>query len=70
MLQLEGHTDSIGTDEYNMQLSQKRAADAVRDYLVSQGVTTANVTVRIGSAQGAIRWRRTTRRRGASRIGV
>jgi len=42
-LQLEGHTDSIGTDEYNMTLSQKRA-DTVRDYLISQGVQDANVS--------------------------
>ena len=42
-LQLEGHTDSIGTDEYNLTLSQKRA-DAVRDYLVSQGVQAQNVS--------------------------
>jgi outer membrane protein OmpA-like peptidoglycan-associated protein len=42
-LQLEGHTDSIGSDEYNVTLSQKRA-DSVRDYLVSQGVQSANVT--------------------------
>jgi outer membrane protein OmpA-like peptidoglycan-associated protein len=42
-LQLEGHTDSIGSDEYNVTLSQKRA-DSVREYLVSQGVQSANVT--------------------------
>jgi outer membrane protein OmpA-like peptidoglycan-associated protein len=36
-IQLEGHTDSVGTDEYNMTLSQKRA-DSVRSYLASQGV--------------------------------
>jgi len=42
-LQLEGHTDNIGTDEYNLILSQRRA-DSVRDYLVSQGVGAANVT--------------------------
>ncbi len=34
---IEGHTDSIGTEEYNLQLSQKRA-EAVRDFLASQGV--------------------------------
>jgi outer membrane protein OmpA-like peptidoglycan-associated protein len=44
-LQLEGHTDSIGSDEYNLTLSQKRA-DAVRDYLISQGVAADNVTAR------------------------
>jgi len=36
-IQLEGHTDSVGTDEYNMTLSQQRA-DSVRTYMVSQGV--------------------------------
>ena len=49
-LQVEGHTDSIGSDEYNMVLSQKRA-DTVRDYLVSQGVPAANVSsVGLGKA--------------------
>jgi outer membrane protein OmpA-like peptidoglycan-associated protein len=42
-LQLEGHTDSIGSDEYNMKLSQARA-DAVRDFLIQQGVGDANIT--------------------------
>lgn len=36
-IQLEGHTDSVGTEDYNMKLSRQRA-DAVYDYLVSQGV--------------------------------
>jgi len=36
-LDIEGHTDSVGSDEYNLQLSQKRA-QAVRDYLVQQGI--------------------------------
>lgn len=34
---IEGHTDSIGTDAYNVDLSQRRAM-AVRSYLVAQGV--------------------------------
>ena len=42
-IQLEGHTDSIGSDEYNQKLSEQRA-DAVRDYLVSQGVPANTVT--------------------------
>jgi len=42
-VQLEGHTDSIGSDEYNMKLSNDRA-NAVRDYLVSQSVPTASLT--------------------------
>src|SRR5258707_13036954 len=42
-VQLEGHTDSIGTEEYNLKLSEARAG-AVRDYLVSQSVATTNLT--------------------------
>jgi len=42
-LAVEGHTDSVGGDEYNQQLSEQRAA-TVRGYLVSQGVTPDSVT--------------------------
>jgi len=42
-VQLEGHTDSVGSEEYNLKLSQERAG-AVRDYLLSQGVPTATLT--------------------------
>src|ERR1700758_3848233 len=41
-LNIEGYTDSIGSDEYNQILSEKRAA-TVRDYLVSSGVSINNV---------------------------
>jgi outer membrane protein OmpA-like peptidoglycan-associated protein len=41
-LQIEGYTDSIGSDGYNQTLSEKRA-EAVRDYLVSSGVSMNNV---------------------------
>ena len=36
-LMIEGHTDSVGDDNYNMKLS-KRRADAVVAYIKSQGV--------------------------------
>jgi OOP family OmpA-OmpF porin len=39
-----GHTDSVGSDEYNMKLSLRRAG-AVRDYLVSQGVNPGLIDV-------------------------
>ena len=45
-IQLEGHTDSIGSDEYNQKLSEQRA-DTVRSYLVSQGVP-SDMTTAIG----------------------
>ena len=41
-LQIEGFTDSIGSDQYNQELSEKRA-EAVRDYLVSNGVNMNSV---------------------------
>jgi outer membrane protein OmpA-like peptidoglycan-associated protein len=41
-LQIEGHTDAIGSDEYNQTLSEKRAG-AVRDYIVTSGVSMNNV---------------------------
>src|ERR1700728_2448214 len=40
-LSVEGYTDSIGSDEVNQALSEKRAG-AVRDYLVQQGVDPAS----------------------------
>jgi len=40
---VEGHTDSVGGDDYNMRLSENRAAE-VRDFLINQGVPPANVT--------------------------
>lgn len=40
-----GHTDRIGSREYNLDLSERRA-NAVRDYLVSAGVPNASITAR------------------------
>jgi outer membrane protein OmpA-like peptidoglycan-associated protein len=44
-LQIEGYTDNVGSDEYNLKLSQQRA-DAVRDFLISQGIQPGSVTAR------------------------
>lgn len=41
-VQIVGHTDSVGSDEYNMKLSQRRA-DAVATYLGQQGVSRQNI---------------------------
>src|ERR1700688_2733101 len=42
-VQVEGYTDNIGGDQYNLTLSQQRG-DAVRAYLVSQGVGPDNIS--------------------------
>jgi outer membrane protein OmpA-like peptidoglycan-associated protein len=42
-VQVEGYTDSVGSDEYNQKLSENRA-NAVHDFLVANGVPAANVT--------------------------
>ncbi len=39
---VEGHTDSTGTSEHNMGLSQRRA-DSVRTYLADEGVPTSRI---------------------------
>ena len=41
-MQVEGHADSVGADDYNQRLSERRA-QSVADYLVSQGVNRSSV---------------------------
>jgi outer membrane protein OmpA-like peptidoglycan-associated protein len=41
-LEIEGHTDSVGSDELNNKLSQNRA-ESVRDYMVQSGVKTERI---------------------------
>jgi outer membrane protein OmpA-like peptidoglycan-associated protein len=40
---IEGHTDNVGSEDLNMDLSQRRA-DTVRGYLMRQGVDTSRIT--------------------------
>src|SRR5689334_313249 len=42
-VELDGHTDSIGTDAYNQKLSERRA-QIVYDYLTSHGVDPSRIT--------------------------
>jgi outer membrane protein OmpA-like peptidoglycan-associated protein len=44
-LQIEGHTDSVGSDEFNQQLSERRS-DSVRDYLAEEGVPASSMTAK------------------------
>ena len=42
LIDVYGHTDSTGSDAYNLDLSQRRA-DAVARYLISRGVSSARI---------------------------
>ena len=42
---IEGHTDNVGTDTYNMGLSQRRAT-AVGDYLKAAGVSSSRLIIK------------------------
>lgn len=48
---IEGYTDSVGSDDYNQGLSQRRA-DSVRAYLVQQGVSSTRLTA-AGMGEGS-----------------
>ncbi|MEO8234157.1 MAG: thrombospondin type 3 repeat-containing protein [Flavobacterium sp.] len=41
-LTIEGHTDSVGADDFNMTLSQKRS-DSVKQYLIGKGIEDARL---------------------------
>ena len=43
MMVVEGHTDSQGAEQFNQQLSQRRA-EAVRSYLVTRGIASDRIT--------------------------
>ena len=44
-LEVEGHTDSVGSESYNQGLSEHRAS-SVRDYLTQSGIASASVTAK------------------------
>lgn len=50
-LVIEGHTDSVGSDSYNQELSQRRA-DSVKVFLIGQGVSSARITA-VGQGESA-----------------
>ena len=44
-VEIQGHTDNIGSEQYNMKLSEERA-QTVRDYLVAKGIDPSRLTVK------------------------
>jgi OOP family OmpA-OmpF porin len=42
-IEISGHTDNVGKDEYNKELSQKRA-DAVKQYFINKGIKAERLT--------------------------
>ena len=42
-VQVEGYTDSVGSDDFNQKLSENRSS-TVKDFLVAQGVSPSNIT--------------------------
>lgn len=44
-MQIKGHTDAIGSEAANIQLAQARS-QAVRDYLIAQGIPAAQLSLR------------------------
>ena len=48
-IEISGHTDNIGSRDYNQRLSEARAK-AVVDYLLGQGIKSDRLTYKIGRA--------------------
>jgi len=44
-LEVEGHTDSVGSDDLNMKLSENRAS-SVRDFFVHEGIVMSSISSR------------------------
>ncbi len=44
-IEFEGHTCSLGSDDYNMKLSEKRAA-AVMEYVISKGIKSSRLSAK------------------------
>ena len=43
-LKIDGHTDYVGTEQYNLNLSLKRA-NSIKNYLIEKGVSANNISI-------------------------
>lgn len=66
IIEVAGHTDSVGGPDYNRQLSQRRAT-SVADYLASRGVSSARIMTAAGGEDHPIASNATEDGRAANR---
>lgn len=60
-MRVVGHTDRLGSDSYNLALSQRRA-ETVRNYLIGQGIPADNITATgMGESQPVVQCAETAR---------
>lgn len=45
LLTIESHTDNVGSDKYNLDLSQRRG-DSLKDYFINKGISKDRITVK------------------------
>jgi OOP family OmpA-OmpF porin len=55
-IEISAHTDYVGEEEYNLQLSRRRA-EAVKQYLTSHGLTNSFTTIGYGSTRPLVHGR-------------
>jgi len=65
-VEIQGHTDSVGDDTFNLDFSQKRA-ESVRDYLIKKGIAPTRLVARGYGETSPIESNRTSRGRAANR---
>lgn len=68
-LDIVGHTDSVGSDKYNMKLGQKRA-DAVKRWFVKQGIDAKRVSASSRGEREPIATNKTKKGRALNRRAV
>ena len=67
---IDGHTDDVGTDEYNQRLSERRAG-SVRDYLVKAGLPANIIDVKgFGKSNPLVRAKTTDAREKNRRVEI
>ncbi|WP_462427721.1 OmpA family protein, partial [Fusobacterium varium] len=65
-IKIDGYTDFIGSEGYNLELSVKRA-DAIKDYLANRGVKLSNISIEGYGKQNPIASNQTEKGRAKNR---